>query len=47
MPFRYPSDPAERAREMRREDRFIVLMTIISIIGVVLAVIGIIEETIR
>lgn len=43
MPFRYPSDPAERAREMRREDRFTVVMVILALAAVVLAAIGIWE----
>ena len=45
MPFRYPLDPAEREREMWREDRFILLMTILCGAGVILAVVGMVASS--
>jgi hypothetical protein len=41
MPFRYPSDPEERRREMRREDRLIKLMAVVVLAAFTLAAYGI------
>lgn len=41
MPFRYPSDPEERRREMRREDICIKVMAVVAAAAGLLGVAGI------